>query len=156
MGFISERVFWKHIYVEIHCALYNRIVLNVGWKSTFKGFGFTCWSIGWMICFYLIGPHLSKGLKGTSNKMVNRQINHSLVSHLYALSHSVRWFLELCSEQNESHHTKGLENIGASEFFSLSIIMLEVSWAFWKMWREWINIKAWMSIFKCGLNLSPL
>ena len=36
MGLKSERVFWKHIYREIHCAFYNRIVLNVGLNLLLK------------------------------------------------------------------------------------------------------------------------
>ena len=36
MGLKSERVFWKHIHREIHCAFYNRIVLNVGLNLLLK------------------------------------------------------------------------------------------------------------------------
>ena len=118
MGLKSERVFWKHIHREIHCAIYNRIVLNVGLNLLLKGL--VSLLKHWMndMCLYLMGPHLSKGLKGTSNKMVHRK-NKPFSGTTHACPFTWCEVVSGINARNKMNHTtqKGLKTLVQVKFF---------------------------------------
>jgi len=155
MGLKSERVFWKHIYREIHCAFYNRIVLNIGLNLLLKALVSLAEALDeWYV--FLMGSHLSKGLKEPQTKWYTGK-NKPFLSTTFACPFTWCEVVSGINAQNKMNHTnkKAWKHWWVWNF-SLSTIMLEATWALWKMWRESINIKVWISIFKCGLNLSPL